>query len=277
MTVSNLIFAAAAGDGSKYGGKIITYSIGSGGTSVIYNFPGNAGGNTSATFEGITITGNGGGGASYIQGVGDFTAATGGSYSGGDGGSNGGNGGVLNFTYSSSGSGGAIGNVNGLSGSSRFTGSNGAQSNNSNLSSLQTAIEAAGYSWTSPGQGYSTLVTTSSINASGFGCGGGSVPRNTTTISGGNGYFGGGSGSYSNTYTNDYFNGSGGNGAVVCQFVGLTTTYVVLTSGISYTVPNGTNSVKIWVVGAGGSGSCNIQYNLGKGGAAGGVAWKTWS
>lgn len=271
MTVSNLIFTAA-GSGSKYGGKIITYSIGSGGSASGNNASGNNGGNTSATFEGTTITGNGGNGAVSIAVSGNWNVPSGGGFSGGDGGSNGGNGGgPASGTGAGSGSGGAIGAANGFA---NRNGQPGAQSNNTNLSDLQTAIESAGYSWTYPGSIGSSL--NSNTNATGFGCGGGSVARFIDYVNGGNGLYGGGSGSFSYGSASS-ISGAGGNGAVVCQFVGATTTYVVLTSGTSYTVPSGTDSVKIWVVGAGGSGSNSSQYNVGKGGAAGGVAWKTWS
>jgi hypothetical protein len=71
---------------SVSGGQTIAYSIGSGGAALANNSPAFAGGNTTVTFNGTTITGNGG--------AGDYDGAvpTGGSYSGGDGGANGGNG-----------------------------------------------------------------------------------------------------------------------------------------------------------------------------------------
>ena len=56
-------------------------------------------------------------------------------------------------------------------------------------------------------------------------------------------------------------------------------TYVVLTSGTSYSLPSGATSFKAWVIGAGGGGSgCGASDSTSGGGAgAGGVAYKTFT
>lgn len=51
--------------------------------------------------------------------------------------------------------------------------------------------------------------------------------------------------------------------------------YVVLTSGSSYTIQSGFTQAKIWAIGAGGGGGG--AGGAGGGGGAGGVAYKTWS
>jgi hypothetical protein len=56
-------------------------------------------------------------------------------------------------------------------------------------------------------------------------------------------------------------------------------TYVVLTSGTSYTIAVAARTVKIWSVGGGGSGgAANANDGVSSGGGgAGGVAYKTWT
>lgn len=54
--------------------------------------------------------------------------------------------------------------------------------------------------------------------------------------------------------------------------VSYTTNAVMLTSGSSYTVPSGANSMKVWAIGAGGSVRTNGLYA-----GAGGVAYRTYS
>lgn len=69
-------------------GDVITYSLGAGGAGGIDANDGNAGGNTTATIAGTTITGNGGQGGFFNSSI----NALGGSFSDGDGGSDGGEG-----------------------------------------------------------------------------------------------------------------------------------------------------------------------------------------
>lgn len=84
------------------GGASVTYSVGAGGLSYSLDSAQLAGGNTTVTFSGVTITGRGGAGDT------NGGTPTGGGYSGGDGGANGGNG-SGNFWGSSIGYGGAVG------------------------------------------------------------------------------------------------------------------------------------------------------------------------
>jgi hypothetical protein len=53
------------------------------------------------------------------------------------------------------------------------------------------------------------------------------------------------------------------------------TTTTVLTSGTSYTIPAGTTSLKVWLIGAGGGGAgCPaIDVTSGGAGGAGGIAY----
>jgi hypothetical protein len=61
------------------------------------------------------------------------------------------------------------------------------------------------------------------------------------------------------------------------QFNGTTT--VVLTSGTSYTIPAGTNTMKAWLIGAGGSGAGSDANDSASGGAggAGGMVYNSWT
>jgi hypothetical protein len=52
---------------------------------------------------------------------------------------------------------------------------------------------------------------------------------------------------------------------------------VVLTSGISYSIPAGCSSMKIWAIGGGGNGGNTGEGCSGGGGGAGGCAFKTWA
>jgi hypothetical protein len=63
----------------------------------------------------------------------------------------------------------------------------------------------------------------------------------------------------------------------VLQFNGTTT--VVLTSGTSYTVPANTNSIKAWLIGAGGggAGSPATDATSGGGGGAGGISYREFT
>jgi hypothetical protein len=57
------------------------------------------------------------------------------------------------------------------------------------------------------------------------------------------------------------------------------TAHAVLTSGASWTVPEGVTSIKIWAIGGGGggAGASASDGNAGDGGGAGGVAYKTFT
>ncbi len=101
-------------------GETFSYSIGQGGKAGHGAADGNAGGNTTATIAGTTITGNGGAGGFYNN----TANASGGVYSGGDGGSNGGYG-RGSTGDDGGGGGGGIGGANGThNGNDGGTGAN---------------------------------------------------------------------------------------------------------------------------------------------------------
>jgi len=157
------------------------------------------------TVGGITIAGYGGSGGQYNNG----DAASGGSYSGGDGGANGGAGGGTSGDQGV-GSGGAIGGINGVS----TPGSVGAiGANSADVSGLFVEVAAAGYS-TTAGGGISAYCATGAadlnngLNATRFGCGGGS--SDYCGGYGGSGIFGGGAGGGSGYHSLVRTGGSGG-------------------------------------------------------------------
>jgi len=257
-----------------FGGQQITYSLGSGGASPSGAVAGNAGGTTTATFMGTTITATGGVGGLYNTSSGTSAGGTG---SGGDGSADGGRGGAARGNVGGNGGGGIFSATAIATSVAANSGIAGAQS--VDVSGLQAAVTAAGYSWTGPGAGSATTTPVDvnhGGNATGFGCGGGGA--NAAGGNGGNGLLGGGGGGASgNSATQS--GGAGGSGAVVCQFTtrsGLS--YQVLTSGTSYTVPNQTISVKLWAIGGGGSGAgCPATTTVAGGsGGAGGTSFKTW-
>jgi hypothetical protein len=64
---------------------------------------------------------------------------------------------------------------------------------------------------------------------------------------------------------------------LILQFNNSTT--VVLTSGTSYSIPAGTNTMKAWLIGAGGSGAGSPATDGTSGGAggAGGISYYSWT
>ena len=253
----------------KYGGRVLTYSLGVGGASVSGIASGLAGTATTVTFQGTTLTANGGAGGSFNT----TTTAAGGTATGGDTNSTGGTGpGAAGDT--GGGSGGAIGGVAGTWGGSS-TGYTGAQS--ADVSGLQAAITALGYSWTAPGAGGDSSSSSPGRDgkpATGFGCGGGS----SGYFGGPSGYglWGGGGGGCGGYITAS--SGKGGDGIVIIS-INNGQSYYARTSGTSFTIPAGANTVKVWAIGGGGSGAGGTTNDTTSGGGAGagGVAVKTWS
>jgi len=189
------------------GSQTITYSIGAAGAGGD-GVDGNAGGDTTATFQAVGLTGGGGGGGDNDH----IVQAPGGTYSGGDGGSTGGTGGVPNQSNIGGGGGGGIGAANkGVWGST--DGQPGAQSND--INGLQSVIEEAGYSWTTFGAGSTAGVDdVPGGTATGLGCGGG-APSWWGGV-GGDGLYGGGGGG-ATTYTSQKQGGDGGQGMIVIE------------------------------------------------------------
>ena len=256
----------------------LTYSIGAGGVGVNTAAQGANGGDTSATYNGFTVTARGGtGGLDSLGGGANLVNALGGMASCGNIVVYGGWGGKNDNTENRPGTGGgAIGGVNGADypGGNAGTGRAGAQS--ADISGLQAAVVSLGYSWTGPGAGGSSAPNPGS-NATGFGCGGGGSGKGAGTgAAGGNGYLGGGGGGASNNSgASAYTGGSGGNGCIVLAlWDGAATTYDIKTSGTTYTIPTSTVYFDVWVIAGGGAGTgCPINANhVGQGGGAGGVS-----
>ncbi len=314
-------------------GGAIAYSIGAAGTGGA-GVDGTNGGDTTATYSGVTITGGGGQGGRLENAA----TVSGGTFSGGDGGSNGGSAPGRVSTTGRSGvgatSGGAIGGVSGLTNGNV----GGAGVNSANVSELFTALASADYAVTAGGAAGGSAGGTNirhGTTATGFGCSGGGA--GWYGGNGGNGLYGGGGGGSSIYTTGSNTGGNGGGGAVVirydisatsggssnvcsfsisgtsvtavaygtsgsiscnesgytgsvnytCSNIGAFTSsgscvssisYVVLTSGTSYTIPPVlTTQAKIWAIGAGGGGGGTTGNRSAGGGAAGGVAYKTWS
>ena len=196
-------------------GATITYSIGTAGAGGIGAANGSAGGNTTVTFNGVTITGSGGGGGLYNS----STAATGGSFSGGDGGSAGGGSPARSVGGDVGGSsGGAIGGVVGQIGAVNAQwGGNGV--NSADVSSLHSALTSAGQAIISGGGGADNNGPGDAkhgSSATGFGCSGGGA--GAWGGNGGSGKFGGGGGGAAGCFATVKSGGNGGTGAVVIKF-----------------------------------------------------------
>jgi hypothetical protein len=197
-------------------------------------------GNSSATFNNVTVTGNAGGAGSISGGSGGTYSIT--NNNGTGGGATGGNGWGTGGFGGNGTSGGAIGNGYG----------NPAYSND--IGGLYAAVTLAGY------------TGNSSFGAGGIGGANyGNAPA-PGAFSGG----GGGGGAY---VGGGY--GTGGDGSIVIQYkVGGTNYCTVRTSSGSFTIPKGTLYLKMWAIGKGGDGNPGPGgANSGAGGGAGGVSY----
>jgi len=267
------LITGAPVSGLSLAGQTITYTLGQGGQGGSGASNGNNGTNTTVTFQGVTLTAFGGTGGRYNS----TQNANGGSFSGGDSGVVGGVGGGMTGD-DGGGGGGAIGGVGAPYTGSSNRGQNGAQS--SDYLGLQAAVIASNFTWIGTGAGADDGSTPRNAKnggtALGFGCGGGGA--GWYGGNGGTGLYGGGGGGASG-YSAVQTGGRGGQGAVVCQFVGGSTQYIVLTSGTAYTVPAGTTAVRIWAIGAGGGGAGSPAQDgtAGGGGGAGGISFRTWT
>jgi hypothetical protein len=252
----------------------IVYSLGTAGAGGSGASSGSVGGNTTLTFNSITITGFGGGAGLYNSG----TVPAGGSFSGGDGGSTGGNS-ASTTGDRGGGSGGAIGGTAGTN----TTPDGSAGASPADVSGLFSALTGTGFSSGAGGTAGPRGAAGASVNinnggnASGIGAGGGSA--GFYGGNGGNGSYGGGGGGAAG-YTATQTGGTGGQGVIVLQITTNSgTSNTVLTSGTSYTLPAGTISFKAWAIGAGGGGGgCGpVDSSSASGGGAGGVAYRTWT
>lgn len=267
------VITGTAPAGLSLAGQTITYSIGQGGLGGNGASNGANGSNTSVTFQGITMTGFGGTGGRY-----NLTQnAIGGSFSGGDSGIVGGVGGGATGD-DGGGGGGAIGGSGAPFVGSSNRGQSGAQS--ADFAGLQSAVIGASFQWFGIGAGSDDGTTPRNAKnggtALGFGSGGGGA--GWYGGNGGTGLYGGGGGGASG-YSAVQTGGRGGQGAVVCQFSGVTTQFIILTSGTSIVIPAGTSSVRIWAIGAGGGGAGSPAQDgtTGGGAGAGGIAYKAWT
>lgn len=208
---------------------------GYGGLSLSYNFTSN----TSVTLLGVNIIGNngttGGAGGSY-----SITNNTNGYNSGGVAGGQ-----TAGTRPLAGGAGGSIGGVNSINDYTTGT--------PADISGLDAVITALGYSATNFGRGGNGAY------------GGSSQPGQ---FAGGGG--GGGNNGIGNGLT---YAASGGNGAIVIQYIsaGVTNNQIINQSSGSGSIilAGGTIYIKIWAIGRGGDG---VAYG-GAGGGAGGVAW----
>lgn len=273
--MSGILQTLIATSGSDLGNKVISFTIGSGGSGSVVSVAGN-GTNTTVTFQGSSIVGGGGIGGRYND---NSVPGAGGTFSGTAIGANGGSGGAV----SGDNGGGGGGGIAGANATSPYAGSAGQDGKAGNdISGLQAALTALSINFTSFGAGsVGGSPATGNLNnggaAAGFGCGGGGagwyggiggVPNYGAGGGGGSGYDG-----TANSGAN------GGGGAVIVQMiVNGVYQYQFFGAGSSYTTPAGTNYVKIWAIGAGGGGAGGSADNTsGGGGGAGGTAVRVWS
>lgn len=252
---------------TKTAGLVISYTLGAAGSGGYNTSRGSTGGTTTVTFEDKTLIAYGGEGGYYNTN----TAAAGGTATGGMVNIAGGSGGYSSGDHGGGG-GGGIGGANGSNYGDIGAGGTGAQA--ISVSMLKSAVEEASVSWTGPGSGStgSASDTNHGGDATGFGCGGGGASYyGGNGGSGLNGGGGGGAAGYSIARTG----GTGGGGAVVAKLGGVTPTYVVLTSGDSYTVPDDSTLEKLWAIGGGGggAGATNSDNSAGGAGGAGGMSY----
>jgi hypothetical protein len=254
-------------------GTNATFTIGAGSSGSTGAINGTTGGTTTFTFNGTTISAVGGSGGQYNSGL----SASGGTGSGGDAGVTGGSGAGTSGDQGG-GAGGAIGGVNAPT--QQVSGTTGASA--ADFSGLAAAVTALGYTYGSGGGGFVTNSGGNSnisngLPATGFGAGGGSAGN--WGGDGGAGYLGGGGGGAAGLSI-VHTGGAGGAGCIVIQkIVNGVTSYDLLQSGSSYAVPLNTVYMKVWAIGAGGSGAGvpATDGTAGGGGGAGGIAVKTFS
>lgn len=291
-----------------YGGQVVTVVIGGTSTGV--------GNKSTATFQGTTITANGGGAG--VLGA----TSTGGTYSGGDGGYNGGTGQLganwvgtggtgssLTYAGGGGGPGGLLGGYSPGQYSGAWVGYTSTGAFNTQSGGLYNFLLSFGYvasQFAGPAaQGASGNIQCQGQPGNYFGGGAGgaaytkNLAANVTVYAianggaGGWGAGGGGGGISSKTNSLSQYTyatqagGAGGQGVIVMQYDGGTTGAIML-SGTTRTIPTGVKSVKIWAVGGGGGGKSSTMTTSGGvpsissgqnggGGAGGAIVYKTWT
>lgn len=267
MSAREIIFAAA---GSGLSGSI-SYTLGTAGAKGVDANSGSAGGNSTLSYLGVSLTANGGSGGNYNTG----TTSSGGTASGGTSNATGGTGGGVSGDVGGAGGGGI--NVSDNGSWSNSAGQDGASA--IDFQGLSSALSGSGYSLGTGGTG-SAAGSAGTANANngnpGTGIGAGGGGAGFYGGNGGNGSYGGGGGGAAGYTAANMEGGDGGQGVLVIQRNGTTTT--VLISGTSYAIPGGTYSIKVWLIGAGGggAGATNNDNTSGGGGAAGGIAYYSW-
>lgn len=299
-------------DLTAYNAALATYNNGFGGQSLTYSIAATstgAGNKTTATFQGTTITANGGG-AGLLGAV-----AAGGTYSGGDGGANGGTGiqGVYWIGQGGRAGGGTAGGGGAPAGNNGGTPAQDmgawigtSAGTDTRMSGLLTFITSAGWvlDTSGPARTYTTIGNFSLGVPGKYFAGGGGGYAMTQNLTAGNssynkanggagGPIGGGGGgagiatstSYSGVYTyTTQAGGAGGSGGVFVQYDN-GTTGAMITTGTSRTIPAGVKKVKVWAIGGGGAGKSSTSSitsgvyggQCGGGGGGGGMVWKTWT
>ena len=265
--------------GAGYGGTIISYSLGGGGAGGIDAQNGAAGQNSTLTYSSVTLIAYGGGGGNWNNSV----NGSGGSASGVPGSSDavGGTGGGVSGDRGGGGGGGIGTSDNNTWGQS--AGQTGASAIDW-TGTLSAALSGTGYSLGFGGAGASS--SSSSINnmngspGGDIGAGGGGAGYYGGN--GGPGGLGGGGGGGAAGYTApDMTGGSGGVGMLLVQsFNGSSYTKAIFfgPTSATYTLPNGTISFQVWLIGGGGGGAGSAGYdgNSGGGGGAGGATYRGW-
>jgi hypothetical protein len=247
----------------------ISYTLGTGGSAGFDAANGSTGGNSTLSYSGVSLTANGGSGGLYNA----DTNSNGGTASGGTSNATGGTGGGVSGDRGGGGGGG----INGGNSDIWFSSNGQTGANAVDFQSLSAALSGSGFSLGTGGAGApSGAAPGNDWNGSpGSGIGGGGGGAGYYGGAGGAGSFGGGGGGAAG-YTASVTGGTGGQGVLIIRRNDTTTT--VLTSGTSYSIPAGTTSIKVWLIGAGGGGAGSPQSDgtSGGAGAAGGIAYYAW-
>lgn len=245
----------------------LSYVLGASGRGGVGAVNGSIGGASTLVYSGVTLTANGGGGGNYNA----FGAGAGGTATGGLFNATGGTGGGASGDIGGGGGGGI--NLSNLAGNSLSTGQTGA--NAIDFQGLSAALSRSGFFLgigglgSIPGTGPTANINNGSV-AIGIGAGGGGAGYYGGN--GGAGSYGGGGGGAAG-FSAVQTGGAGGAGVLVLLINNRNT--IVITSGTFFEIPQGTTSLKVWLIGAGGGGAgVNASdAEAGGGGSAGGIAY----
>jgi hypothetical protein len=245
--------------------------------SLTINFSLNANSASTLTFRSVTITANKGGDGTQNGNGGAGGTASGGLYN-----VSGGNGQYASDDDGGGGGGGINGGVGYYNIDANSGGIGGSSSDFRNLQAALTLISASytlGPGGNGGGNANTNTENMNGVSSTSVGAGGGGA--GWYGGAGGNGYLGGGGGG-SASYSVARNGGIGGSACVIIQYKTTTvdTTAVILySSSTSYTLPSGTVTVSVWLIGNGGNGG-NVSAGDGyaaSGGGAGGMAYYDWA